>query len=94
MNKETITIIGKELENILDNYSLEYSCIDLRYKYIGVDHDLWEFQAIIQRVSDEKFFSVNWFDSYQCNWHELGLDEDDFELEEVFPKIITTTIYE
>lgn len=89
-----LTIKGKELEEILDDYSLEYACINSQYKYIGVDHDLWEFQAIIQRVSDEKFFSVNWFDSYSCNWEELGLDEDDFELTEVFPKQVLTTVYE
>lgn len=91
---ETFILKGSVVEEILDNYHPDFTCIDLHYKYIGVDHDLWEFTAIVQRISDNKFFSVNWFDNYSCNWEELGLDEDDYELIEVIPKQVISTIYE
>jgi|ERR1035437_3477774 hypothetical protein len=102
MTKETFIVNGRELEDILDSYHLEYGVINMHYKFIGVDHDLWEFQAIVQRTSDHKYFSVNWFDNYTCNWSdnyacnwsELGLNDDNFELTEVTPKQIMTTIYE
>ena len=89
-----LVLKGSELEEILDNYHPDYTCIDMHYEYVGVDHDLWEFVAIIKHIADNKFFKVNWFDNYSCNWSELGLDDDYFELIEVTPKQIMTTIYE
>ena len=85
---------GDILEKILNNQSEEYEVIDHRYKFIGCDHDLWEFQAILRETNTNKFFSVNWFDNYSCNWWELGLYDDMFDLIEVFPKQVLTTIYE
>jgi hypothetical protein len=90
---ETRIVDGRKLENILDNYDLDYSIIDLRYRFVGVDHDLWEFEAIIHHTLDDKYFSVNWFDCYNLTWDELGLNEEDYELIEVFPKQVMTTIY-
>ena len=91
---ENIIIKGNKLEEILENNSSEFKVVIYDYKFIGVDHDLWEFETILQRFSDNKFFSVNRFDNYSCNWHELGLDEEDFELTEVIPREVMTTIYE
>ena len=89
-----LIINGKELEKLLGDFNPEYKVVELHYKFFGVDHDLWEFQTIVQRILDKKFFKINWFDNYSCSWEELGLYEEDFELIEVFPKKVTTIIYE
>lgn len=94
MNKEIRIIKGNELEEILDNYDSNYFVINLYYEFCGVDNDLWEFKAIIHNLIEDKYFSVNWFNNYSCNWNELGLDEEDFELTEVFPKQKLITVYE
>jgi len=44
--------------------------------------------VIVQRESDEKFFSFSWVYTYSQNY---SMDD---ELYEVFPKTITTTTYE
>ena len=93
MEKEIITIKGDYLEAILNGESELFEVIDDRYNFIGCDHDLWEFEAILKRF-DNTFFIVNWYDNYACNWHELGLDTDLFDLTQVFPRETTITIYE
>lgn len=93
MSRETIEIKGSLLEEILNGESELFEVINKRYDFIGCDHDLWEFQAIIKRF-DKTFFSVNWYDNYSCNWNELGLTDDIFELTQVFPKEVTIIIYE
>lgn len=86
-------ILGSILEDILCCENPDYVVINKHYSFEGVDHDLWEFKAIIQEVSTSKFYSVIWYDSY-VGWWECGLDKDLFELIEVFPKQVMTTIYE
>jgi hypothetical protein len=93
MSKEIMEIKGSLLEEILNGESELFDVIDNRYEFIGCDHDLWEFTAIIKRF-DNTFFSVNWYDNYSCNWNELGLTDDLFELTQVFPKEVLTTVYE
>lgn len=86
-------IIGAKLQEILNDDNDEFKVIDKYYEFLGEDHDLWEFQAIIQHIATEKFYSVNWYDCY-VGWWECGLDEDMFELTEVFPKEVIRTEYE
>jgi hypothetical protein len=92
MRRTIIEVRGGILEEILNGNS-EFEVIDRRYQFISCDHDLWEFQAIL-KDSNNTFYSVNWYDNYSCNWNELGLTNDLFELTEVFPKEVITTIYE
>lgn len=93
MEKELFAIEGSVLQEILDDESEFFEVIDKRYEFIGCDHDLWEFQAIIMRIQDKKFFKVNWFDNYGCNWDELGLLEEIYDVEEVIPVVETRIVY-
>jgi hypothetical protein len=52
------------------------------------DGDSWDY--IIQRESDKKYFKFNVWDAGEHNGY---IFEDEY-IEEVFPKIIETTIYE
>ena len=52
------------------------------------DGESWE--VIIQRQSDKKFFKFDWWDAGR----EFVFCDGSDGIEEVFPKIITTTIYE
>jgi len=86
-------ILGSILENILREEDPNYLTINKYYSFEGQDHDLWEFKAIIQNVATHKYYSVTWYDSY-VGWWECGLDQELFKLTEVFPKQVTTIIYE
>ena len=50
--------------------------------------------AIIQRVSDKKFFKLDYRDSIKDEMDFEECNYGDFTLKEVFPKEITITIYE
>jgi hypothetical protein len=87
-------ILGTALEEILNEEDPNFIVIDKYYEFIGCDHDLWEFTAIVKNILHNQYFKVNWYDNYSCNWNELGLTEDWFELTEVFPKLAQTFVYE
>lgn len=52
-----------------------------------------ENEAIVKRISDGKFFEISYRDSCKdtCEFEDLNSDGEFFE---VFPKEVTTTIYE
>ena len=93
MNNKIIKNVN-EVESILWDENPEFKVIDSTYKFHGVDHDNWEFEAIIQSEYTQKYYSMRWFDNYACNMHERFDDNDEFELIEVLPKEIITIIYE
>ena len=57
-------ILGAQLEIILSEEDDDVLVINKYYEFLGEDHDLWEFKAIIFSISEDKFFSVNWYSSY------------------------------
>lgn len=93
MNKERITINLEQFAEILNDEFLNFKLIDSRYKFHDQDHDLWRFEAIVQRIFDKTFFSVMWEDSYHGLYTHFDKD-DTWELVEVVPKEVKTIIYE
>jgi len=94
MIKEEVIIFGKEFIEILDNESDNFEIVEDYKKLLGVDHDLWEFEVILQRATDDKFFSTSAFYNYNCNMSDYTEDDEEFILMEVQPKQVMTTIYE
>lgn len=86
-------ILGKHLQIILNGDDEEFKLVDKHYKFIGCDHDLWEFQAIIYKPLNNTYYSVNWYDNYCCNWDELGLLEEIFELIVVIPQNVVMQVF-
>ena len=91
--RETIEIINKDISLLIYDDHPDFRNIDERYKFLGEDHDLLEFEAIVQRISDGKFFSFIWFDAYNgINYH---IDKNDITiLTEVFETSKIITVYE
>jgi hypothetical protein len=54
-----------------------------------------EHSSIILRIEDEKYFLFDWNDWDRENNHDGGnFRQETYVVEEVFPKQITTTVYE
>lgn len=84
-----------EVENyILRNNSKEFKLIDCRYKFVDMDHDVWDFEAIVQRISDSKFFSFIWSDNYSCTMKEMYGEDYEIEFKEVVPTKVSKIVYE
>ena len=84
----------EEIQNILYDDDKDFELIDNHYKFHGVDHDMWEFEAIVKRIEDNRYFSFRWFDNYSCGMRDMFDDDEIFELKQVYPKTKLVTIYE
>lgn len=91
--RELIEIINSDISLLLYDDYPGFRTINNRYEFIGEDHDEWEFEAIVQRISDKKYFSFTWFDGYQGI--NRCLDKRDFTtLKEVKESTKLITVYE
>ena len=90
--RETLQLVKGDIALLVFGDHPDFITIDNRYAFLGKYHDLWDFQAIVERISDNKLFSFTWSDAYQeINKH---LSKHDFTtLTEVQPRIVSTTIY-
>ena len=91
---EIIKIIGvTKFGEIINDNDDEFELIDPHYKFIDEDHDLWRFEAIVKRKSDNKYFSVQWEDSYHGIYEHFD-EEEIYTLTEVHQKTVNMIIYE
>lgn len=91
-NREVINIDKDKIIEILNQYD-ESEYVFIKEDIVGSDPEDGGADniAIIQRRSDNKFFSI-----YYTDWDRFYNFDTDFpeELIEVFPKQVTITIYE
>lgn len=92
MNREKIKFKNKEeAENILSEYGEEpnelYELIEENERYFDSEKGYVEYDVIIKRRTDSKFFKGSYL--------KAGGGYEEYELDaiEVFPEVITTTIY-
>lgn len=81
-----------EIFNYLENLYSYIEVINLEYEinFIDLEKSYINYTAIV-KIND-KYYSFDWYDTYYWNFEDkVDVDE---ELTEVFPKEITTTIYE
>ena len=75
--------VNSELWNLWDNFEK----ITENINYYNLEDSFVEMITIIKRISDGKYFEANWIKyCYECIYPT--------ELVEVFPKEVTTIIYE
>lgn len=91
MEKEKIKLTVSELQDIVHEDSDEFEVIVSNT--VGHWRHGSEENTIVKRISDNKFFSLDWRDSVKenCEFEDMNYDG---EYEEVFPKEVTTIIYE
>ncbi len=91
MEKEKIHIKVEELRDIVFNDSNDY--IVIQNETTGHWRHGSEERTIVQRISDTKYFKINWRDSIkeECEFEDMNYDED---YEEVFPVEKTIIVYE
>lgn len=102
MNKEKIKLSKHIQRSIVDeNYTVEEGYNeneDLGFKFIEEEIIYTDLKkayttsaVIIQRNLDNKFFKFTYDNSEYCTFNEINSDCNAYE---VFPKVITKTIYE
>lgn len=91
MEREEIKISNEDLQDIVfgdhEDWD-EIECyVDGNWRH-GTEHT-----GVFQRVSDGKFFRMRWRNSVkdECEWRDTN---SGCTAKEVFPKLVTTTIYE
>ncbi len=90
MDREKIKLSAKELKDIVFEDSDLYNLVES--EIIGTFRYGNENSAIVQRISDNKYFELNYRDSIkdECDFEDLNGDN---EYEEVFPETVNKTIY-
>lgn len=90
MIREKVKLEYENLENFLayGERNPDYLWIDKILNYTNLSKGYQEFETIIQRKSDQKFFKIAYIDLGQH-----GCEIDDNIAEEVFPEEKTITIY-
>ena len=81
------------LDEVYDYLKRLYSyirVIDLEYNTIDLEKAYTRYRAIVE--VNNKYYSFNWY--YTWNWNFEDQVDANKELTEVFPKEVTTTIYE
>jgi hypothetical protein len=74
-------------EPIKHHFSYDFKYITDELIYYDLEKGYEEIETIVKRLSDDKYFKINWFKSY---YNENKYDN---ELIEVFPEEKTITIY-
>jgi len=90
MKREKITIPKDDLMPLLGKgyYNKEYRCEDLKIDSCDEEDGGGWYTVILKRLSDNKYFQLNY-----CDWDNKN-DEMPEKLEEVFPRQVTITIFE
>ncbi len=90
VDREILKLSVDELQDIVYEDSEEYLVIE--NTIVGTFRHGNENSAIIKRVSDNKYFEINYRDSVKdgCDFQDLNFEE---EYNEVFPEQQTITIY-
>jgi hypothetical protein len=103
MNRETIELSEHIIRSLIDeNYDeddgyvegedLGFEFIDESVEYTDLEKSYERKSVILKRESDNKYFKFNYIDSiYRYLFEDKTFP---LKLNEVFPKKITTTIYE
>ena len=85
----------REIILILWDSHPEYDLIDDRYRFHGVDHDMWEFEAIVKNVNEyNQYYSFRWFDCYNRNMTDMFNDGEMFNLTPVSKTLKMIDAYE
>lgn len=88
--KYKIEIKVNELRDIVYGDSDEFKIVS--HETTGHWRHGSEEETIVQRISDGKYFAIYWRDSVKdgCEFQDIN---DDMECYEVFPEVVTKTIY-
>lgn len=91
MEREKIKLTVEELQDVIHEDTEEFDVIHA--ETIGHWRHGSEETMIVKRISDNKFFRINYRDSVkdECEFCDMNYDG---EYMEVFPKEVTTIIYE
>ena len=91
MEKEKINLTVEELQDVVYGDTDEFDII--LTETTGHWRHGSEETAIVKRISDNKFFKIDYRDSVkdECEFCDMNYDG---EYTEVFPKEVTTIIYE
>lgn len=90
MEREKITLTVSELQDIVFEESAEFEVIET--KTVGHWRHGSEECTVVQRLSDNKYFELNWRNSVKdsCEFEDMNYDD---EYKEVFPEKVETIIY-
>lgn len=92
MEREEIKISAEDLRDIVyddhEDWQEVESSVDGHWRH-GTEHT-----GVFRRLVDGKFFRMDWRDSVkdECGWSDMNFGT--FTFKEVFPKEVTTIIYE
>ena len=91
MEREQIKIENDELQEIVYGEHEEWETVEARVD--GTWRHGTEHTGVFKRLSDGKFFRMDWRDSVkdECEWDDMNYG---CTAKEVFPKQMTITIYE
>jgi hypothetical protein len=99
MDREIIKLNNQQwqdvaIEEYLEIDGIEIPIREINRKFTGSGKHTEHHKLVFQRLSDEKYFEVDYESSVKDS---MGWDECNYgstEAKEVFPKTIETTIYE
>jgi hypothetical protein len=87
MKREKVEFTKEQLKYIEEIEGFEY--IEVTQTYYDSEKHYVDKEIILKRVSDGKFFKGEFSD-----WGSGGKEWFDYTFKEVFPKQVTTTVYE
>ena len=90
-NKEKLVLEPEFARNLLDHCGEYEGYEEIERKISGTDLPNVEYEVVIQRLSDKKFFAGRYlYGQYEDPWK----DEDEAEFTQVFPVEKTVIVYE
>jgi hypothetical protein len=88
--REVISLTEEQFNQIIEGDSEEYDEEDREVEYYDLEKGYEDMKLVAKRLSDDKFFLFD----YTCGDGEGIISKFPIEGKEVFPRTISTTIYE